>query len=139
MATGNPNQETFNSGRACHFCGQPIADQAHAAQKYCKRTVRTDGTVKCCKDDHHAKLRKQQDAPFKRIAEYHRTAYANIHRLYKAKGEYVTAEDINRHGIDLNRRLSGIRNGDIFTMYFHGFAFVDSDKQNFKIITHELY
>jgi hypothetical protein len=94
---------TYDRGRKCKFCEEPIADQVHGLQEYCEREVLEDGSVKSCKDDHNAELRKATDEPYLTELAFQKQTTRALDALYAARGEKVSLEQLNQYGIQLNR------------------------------------
>ena len=108
---------TYDRGRKCKYCGTPIADQAHGLTEYCEREVLEDGSVKSCKDDHNAELRKVNDEPYLREMNFQKGQTTALHALVRSKGELVTLEELNQYGIQLHRALTlEIRDG-LYSFY----------------------
>lgn len=124
---------TYLEKRHCLYCGKAIADQEHKLLKFCPREEIPDGSVKCCKDDFHSEIRSKENRPFLDIFYHHKEMRKKISDLLKDKGQYVTAEDINRYGIKLDHPVRfRNENGN------HIYDFVDysiiKNSNNFKII-----
>src|SRR5690242_9824073 len=96
-------QPTYDLKRRCPNCGEPIADQVHAARKFCPRIVLEDGTIHNCKDDYHSKKNKPLNAPFKFMNKWQKFYHSMIRDLVEKEGDVVTLELINRFGINLHR------------------------------------
>lgn len=128
---------TYYLGRECQYCQTEIADQTHAAREFCPRKVLDDGSIKSCKDDHHAALRKMNNAPFKGLVPHHERMRDTIRELYQAVGESVTREQINQYGVILNRPAEiGWNKESECIYYFIEYAFVRRSENQFKIIKH---
>jgi len=128
---------TYNEGRKCKHCNTPIADQAHAAQLYCPRTVLSDNSIKSCRDDFNTTLRKKEQSVYRNLIKYHRLTHRRIQTLLKTKGEKVTEEDINRCGINLSMPLQfEIQKNKLFLFYFNEFAIEQLAESKFKIYSH---
>ncbi|RYZ62765.1 MAG: hypothetical protein EOO14_01305 [Chitinophagaceae bacterium] len=128
--------QTYDRGRKCKFCQTPIADQAHGLQEYCEREVLEDGSVKSCKDDHNALLRKQSDEPYLRQMNFQKKMTAAISALYRAMGERVTLEQLNQYGIQLQRALDIQIPKGLPLFYFTHFKIEQLTPSTFKITPH---
>jgi hypothetical protein len=130
---------TYKQGRKCLKCQKPIPDQVHGSRKYCEPKRLPDGTIDSCKDDYHIPIRKKRNAPFDMMAKHHRLMYERIDQLYKAKGDIVTSEHLNIHGISLNRPFQfDIQKGK-FIFYYYQYAIKDLGNKQYQIFKHELF
>jgi hypothetical protein len=130
---------SFHLNRSCLFCCKPIADQAHAAIKFCRRKVLPDGSVGSCKDDFHAAKRKKINPPFNKIAKHHKLMHQKITLLFRLKGETVTLEDVNRFGITLHKPVSLTNNSDgSTTLFFVEYSITKLSINQYKIKKHGL-
>jgi hypothetical protein len=128
---------TYNNKRKCLHCGAPIADQKHSSTKFCPRVKLSDGTIQSCKDDYHSPLRKDRNAPYKRIAEFHKDAHRRINCLLDAKGETVTVEQINQYGINLYKSFEMVLDSmQRPTFRFVEFEFIPLGNKQYKINKH---
>ena len=127
----DPKNDTFIKNRMCRHCGKPIADQESAARIHCHKIILEDGSVQDCKDDYHSPRRKISEAPYKKIFDYHKEAHKRIGKLWRAKGENVTLEQLNQYGLQINRPVEfNIDQNQILTCYFVEFAIT---RLNWKI------
>lgn len=126
--------------RKCLHCGKPIADNAHAARKFCPRQKLPDGTILSCKDDYHVKKNKPINAPFKWMASYQKYYYKQIVLLLEKEGKRVTREQLNRYGINLSRPFEFIvDNENKYVYYYHQFAIKQFSENKFFISRHKLF
>jgi hypothetical protein len=128
---------TYDLGRECRNCLEPIADQTHALRTFCERVKLDDGSILSCKDDYNSALRKVEKAPFKVFATHQENMRDRLRSLFNRHGEIVSVELLNRWGIMLNRpaEIEWTNDGSqIF--YFIEFAVVKTNQNQFKIITH---
>lgn len=128
---------TYNLGRECKNCSEPIADQAHALRTFCERVKLDDGSVLSCKDDFNSALRKIEKAPFKVFAIHQENMHDRLQSLFKRHGEIVSLELLNRWGIILNRPAEiGWDKDGVQTFYFIEYAVVRINQNQYKIIKH---
>lgn len=130
---------TYYKNRECRFCKNKISDQTHALIEFCKREVMEDGSIKNCKDDYWAARRRLEDAPYRKIAAYHKQMLSCIEMLLQNKGSKVTITDIDKYGITLlkAKEISISQNGTQRTYFFVKYAFEEIDSFNFKIYKHD--
>ena len=132
--------KTYELGRLCLHCGLPIADQVHKGRLYHERIEFTDGTVKDCKEAAYAPIRKANLDLIKPIGLYYKEISDTIKELITEKGEAVSLEEINRKGIQLQRRLMQEEHTPgLFTFYFHPYALKQISFDQFIIIPHDLF
>ncbi|RYY49984.1 MAG: hypothetical protein EOO06_05260 [Chitinophagaceae bacterium] len=132
----NYSFQTYEKGRKCKFCQTSIADQAHGLTEYCEREVLEDGSVKSCKDDHNALLRKQSDEPYLQLTAFQKRMSGALTSLYKAIGEKVTLEQLNQYGIELHRAQRLEIQGGLLTFYFIHFKLEQLTSTTFKLSKH---
>ncbi|RYE58860.1 MAG: hypothetical protein EOP48_02530 [Sphingobacteriales bacterium] len=127
---------TYDRGRKCKFCQTPIADQAHGLQEYCEREVLEDGSVKSCKDDYNAWLRKAGDQPYLDAMAFQKRMTAALSALYGAMGAKVTLEQLNQYGIQLQRAQKMEFQNELPLFYFIHFRIEQLTPFTFKITKH---
>lgn len=98
--------ETFEQGRKCEHCGTPIADQEHKLRTHCRPLVLEDGTVISCKDDKNAERRKEADEQYRKLVALHKRLFNALEDLLSAYGNFVTVEQLNRFGVQLDKAVS---------------------------------
>lgn len=132
------NKITYLKTRKCLYCSEPISDQEHGLRKFCETEKLEDGSVFSCKDDYNAAKRKKKVAPYKSFSNHHIAMHQRIGSLKISCGEDVNTEQINRHGIILNRpaEIEWSKDGRP-VYYFMEYALIDLGNQKFKIITHD--
>jgi len=132
-------QLTYEKQRACLYCNEPIADQEHASRLYCERTEEIDGSVKSCKDDHHAALRKLEMGPFLAETYFYRDQDLILGALWQeGQGRLRNLEELNRTGLQLNRALNIEKSeSGLWTFYFHRYAVMQASSLTYKIVTNE--
>ena len=128
--------QTYDRGRKCKFCQTPIADQAHGLQEFCEREVLEDGSVKSCKDDHNAELRKANDEPYLQLMAFQKRMSSALSSLYKSMGEKVTVEQLNQYGIELHRAQRMEILGGLYIFYFIHFKLEQQTPSKFKLSKH---
>ena len=136
--TGKQNEyPTYSQGRRCLHCKEPISDQAHASQKFCKRKVMPDGNVLSCKDDYHSALKRKSNLPYKRIGEAQKFFSGQIDLLKEQFGNEVTLTQINSFGINLRRPVEfSVENGDI-VYHFVGHTIKKLKNNIYKIYSND--
>lgn len=128
---------TYDKKKICPNCGCEIPDQIHASRKFCPPYRLPDGTKINCKDQYHSPLKKQKNAPYNKIADFHRKTRDSIDMLRKAKGADVTIEDLNQYGIRLNRPVEWEANNDqVWTYYYVDFSITQFPNHKYKISQH---
>lgn len=129
---------TYDNNRECLNCSAPIADQEHAATKFCERQVMPDGSIKSCKDDYHSAKNKEKNAPFLKLYNYHKKALEQIEKLQSHKGDTVTTEQLNQYGIRLDMPVKyDLNPAGKSTFYFIDYCFTRITQFTFKISRHE--
>ena len=129
---------TYDRGRKCKHCETPIADQAHGLQEYCEREVLEDGSIKSCKDDYNAELRRKSDEPYLRHMNFQKRMTEAISALFTSMGEKVTLEQINQYGIQLQRALDLQSPNGLPIFLFTHFKIEQLTSSTFKISKHVL-
>ena len=130
---------TFTQDRKCRHCSCPIADQVHAARLYCEPYELEDGSIQDCKEEYNSAVTRAEMEHFKPIAYYHRDVTRTLKQLIDTNGEQVTLEDINEHGIRLDRSLRFERaESGLYTFYFKFYGIQQLNNSQFKLFTHEL-
>ncbi|CAN5752496.1 hypothetical protein BH11BAC3_BH11BAC3_19770 [soil metagenome] len=134
----NNNYLTFKLSRKCQFCNKAIADQKHAATKFCEWEELPDGSIKSCKDDYHAEKNKLKNIPYQEIVEFHKTTSERICQLLKDKGDTASIDQLDMFAIDLNRRVRTVNPASQKTIfYFVDYALTRINETTFKITTHD--
>lgn len=129
---------TYLKKRKCLRCKKDIADQEHAARKFCRNKTLPDASVQSCKDDYHSPLRKKKNEPYKNIADFQKNMHDRIEFLAASAGEKVTTDQLKAAGIILSRPVEFFRNtSGLLTCYYIKYAITQIENNNFKIITHE--
>lgn len=124
---------TYNTGRKCKHCQTPIADQAHGLQHFCEREVLEDGSVRSCKDDHNAHLRKLSDEPYLQEMNFQKKMSTALQALHQGVGQQVTLEQLNQYGIQLDRALRLEIKDGLFHFYFTHFKVEQQTPITFKL------
>src|ERR1700740_771319 len=101
---------TYKDNRKCQHCNNPISDQTHALRKSCPRKKLPDGTISSCKDDFHSAKNKKDNKAYRKLIAHHKAMDERIAFLLRHKGDAVNLEDINKHGIILNRPIEFSKN-----------------------------
>lgn len=128
---------TYKQGRKCLHCETPIADQIHQGRKFCEREVLPDGSVKSCKDDFNARLRKERDKPFRQQNAFQKRLSLAIDNLYRTKGEHITVDDLERYEIWLKQALRHEPKGErLFNFHFTHHRLEQLSMTQFKIHPH---
>ena len=129
---------TYNLGRECRHCTEPIADQVHGLREFCPREVLEDGTIKCCKDDYHTPIRKRRIEPYKGFVVHHEHMRNSLRYLLRSQGELVNIESINRYGINLSRPAeTEFKEDGSRVFYFVEYAVIETKNKQYKIIKHD--
>jgi hypothetical protein len=118
----NKNQQeklTYLLNRACEYCGERIADQAHSARIHCEHEI-NDGIIKDCKT---AKAR-ENDSEERKYFENRKSEIKGIDKrialMYEKKGENVNLQDLEAYDIHLDKpsELSCDKNGQFTCKYY---------------------
>ena len=131
-------ENTYNDNRKCQNCGAAIADQTHALRKSCPNKKLEDGSIVSCKDDFHAAKNKKENGAYRKLMAHHKSMDKRIAFLLRNKGDTVNLEDLNRHGIILNRtiELSKNENGGFTYTYMH-YSIIQLNDKQYKIKKHD--
>jgi hypothetical protein len=129
----NQIEGTFNDGRFCKHCGTPIADQEHKATEFCPREVLDNGTVKCCKDDYHAALRKVREEQYRKLTALQKQLFNAIEDLAAACGATVTVEQLNRYGVQLDKAVSLSKKEGLWIFFFPHHQLQQQANQTFTV------
>lgn len=127
---------TYERSRKCKHCQTPIADQAHGLTEFCEREVLEDGSVKSCKDDYNALLRKASDQPYLDLMAFQKQMTAALSALYEAMDAKVTLEQLNQYGIQLQRAQKMEFQNELPLFYFIHFRIEQLTPFTFKITKH---
>ena len=138
----NPNFEfrTFFDNRKCKFskCQYPIADQEHATREYCPKEVLPDGTIKNCKDDYWAVIKKEANTIYKEMELFHKLMAERLDHLFSLNLPKITVDIIENTGIELSKSLFHFTENNISYFYFIDYAVVFNPIDNqIKITKHE--
>lgn len=139
MAYPKTEYYTYLEKRKCLHCGCPIPDQASHSRKYCPREELPDGTILNCKDDYHSPRRKENNQPFKEIADYHKMLHARLRVLWiLAPAGNVSLEELDQYDINLTRPVQfTVDKNQVVTYYFIEYAITQSANKQFKILKHD--
>jgi hypothetical protein len=133
------NFQTYYNGRICLFCTADIPDQEHTARIFCRRQELPDGSIKSCKDDYWAEIRKNEHDIYKKILLYHKQVSRILMQLHQLNLPQITLDILDSTGIHLNRCLlhQEDETGAII-FYFVDYAIsVHPTFNNIKIFKHE--
>jgi len=138
----NPNFDfhTFFDNRKCKFskCQYPIADHEHATRKYCPKEVLPDGTIKNCKDDYWAVIKKEANTIYKEMELFHKLMAERLDHLFSLNLPEITVDIIENTGIELSKSLFHFTENNISYFYFIDYAVVFNPIDNkIKITKHE--
>lgn len=131
---------TFFNNRKCKFlkCSAPIADQEHATREFCPRVVLPDGSIKNCKDDHWAEIKKEANSIYKEMELYHKMIADRLDHLFNLNLPNITLEIIESTGIELSKSLFHYTDNDISYFYFIDyFVTYNPINKQLKISKHE--
>lgn len=139
LKSGAPSMEqtmkTFHQNRSCKFCGTPIADQDHALRQFCERLTLPDGSIRSCKDDYWAQLRKQSQDPYQNIIKYYKEIHDILVNSWRMNYKHLTMTDLDNLGVDLTKCLRLKINEDgTFSHYYLGFEIIIDPKINHAIL-----
>lgn len=132
----NYSFHTYDRGRKCKYCEEPIADQVHGLTEFFEREVLEDGSVKSCKDDYNALLRKASDQPYLDAMAFQKRMTAALSTLYDAMGARVTLEQLNQYGIQLQRAQKMEMQNGLPTFSFIHFKVEQLTPFTFKLSNH---
>jgi hypothetical protein len=132
---------TYNDKRKCRYskCLAPIADQEHATRQYCPREELPDGSVKNCKDDYWAELKKEANTVYKEMELFHKLMEERLSHLYNLNLPEITIEIIESTGIELPKSLMHFSKDETCFFYFINYVVTYNliDKR-IKITKHEI-
>ena len=131
---------TFFDNRKCKFskCQYPIADQEHATREYCPKEVLSDGTIKNCKDDYWAVIKKEANTIYKEMELFHKLMAERLDHLFSLNLPEITVDIIENTGIELSKSLFHFTENNISYFYFIDYAVVFNPIDNqIKITKHE--
>ena len=92
LSQSNRPAKTFKLGRACQFCGEPIADQERASKTHCTRYRDEFGVIHDCKRKKHQLKTQLQEDVLLDFSARHRESKRQIEKLIAAHGDLVTTE-----------------------------------------------
>lgn len=98
--------KTFKLGRACQFCGEPIADQERASKTHCTRYKDEFGIVHDCKRKKHQLKTQSQEDVLLDFSARHREYKRQIERVIAAHGDLVTTEILVAYNVNPGDNIS---------------------------------
>ncbi len=131
---------TFFDNRKCKFskCQYPIADQEHATREYCPKEVLPDGTIKNCKDDYWAVIKKEAKTIYKEMELFHKMMAERLDHLFILNLPTITVDILESTGIELTKSLFYRKENEISYFYFIDyFVTYNSINKQLKISKHE--
>jgi hypothetical protein len=133
------NYYTYDQGRKCLHCNNPIADQIHKTRVYCPRVVLPDGSIQNCKDDYWAMLKSAEKNMDNLPAEYHKKIKETLAYLFDLNLPVMTYDILDSTGIRLDYSLHTAQNENgSMVFYFSGYAIVVGPKNDtLKLINHD--
>ena len=131
---------TYDENRKCKYpkCQEPIADQEHATREYCPREILPDGSIKNCKDDYWAEIKKEANTIYKEMELFHKLMADRLDHLFNLNLPNITLEIIESTGIELSKSLFHYTDKDISYFYFIDYFVTYNPINNqLKISKHE--
>ncbi len=135
----NSNYLTFQLGRACKQCGEPIADQEHSTREFCDKYYDEYGKVYDCKTSYHRERDKPERDAQRDLINFHKEMAIRIHQLYTNRGDIVKTGDLDAFNILLTKSIEfGISENGEMTSIFMGFKIITNPlTNNHKIIQYD--
>ncbi len=106
LSQSNRPAKTFKLGRACQFCGEPIADQERASKTHCTRYRDEFGVIHDCKRKKHQLKTQLQEDVLLDFSARHRESKRQIEKLIAAHGDLVTTEVLVAYNVNPGDNLS---------------------------------
>ncbi len=131
---------TYDDNRKCKYpkCQAPIADQEHASREFCSRVVLPDGSIRNCKDDYWAEVKKEANTIYKEMELYHKMIADRLDHLFNLNLPNITLEIIESTGVHLSKSLFHYTENDISYFYFIDYFVTYNPINNqLKILKHE--
>lgn len=126
--------KTFKLGRACQFCGEPIADQERASKTHCTRYKDQYGNVHDCKrKKHQLKTQLQEDILLDFCAKQRETK-RQIEKVIAAHGDEVTTEVLVAYNINPADGLSNYYHSGLLYAELLGYKIIS----NPRLKTHKI-
>ena len=137
----NKNQQdkpTYLLNRACEYCDERIADQAHSSRTHCEYQ-NNDGTIKDCKTAKARENDLEERKYFENLKSEIKGIDKRIAMMIEKKGQNVSIQDLEAYDIHLDKpsELSPKENGQFTCRYYHYSIECNPHLQTFKILTND--
>lgn len=134
QSANNLPEKTYNLGRVCLLCGEPIEDQARANKTHCSRWIDKFGVVHDCKRKKFTLKTQPQEEILLDFAARQRETRRQILKLLTAHGDVVSTEILDAYNINLGDNLGFSYHSGIAVAEFLGFKIFT----NPKLKTHKI-
>jgi hypothetical protein len=129
--------KTFVNKRECRHCGEPIADQEHAAREFCEVIRNGDVLIKDCKTAYHRNLDLADRVKARNIINNLKDINLKIEAMTKKKGYIVSTDDLDVYEIKLTQAIDFREKGHEFEFEFLDYNIISNPISNqHKIYTH---
>jgi hypothetical protein len=132
--SNNLPEKTYNLGRVCLYCGEPIEDQARATKTHCSRWIDKFGVIHDCKRKRFRLKTKPQEDILLDFAARQRETRRQILKVLAAHGDVVSTEILDAYNIYLDDNLGFSFHSGIAIAEFLGFKIIS----NSKLKTHKI-
>ena len=132
-STGKP-VNTYELGRACLYCGEPIADQARKSKFHCTEYKDEFGvTHNCRRRKYQLKHQLSEDVLLDWCAMQRKTKI-QIEEVIKAHGDVVKVEILDAYNVILDNRIRSYQYSGQTIMEFLGYNIIITPNcKTFKI------
>jgi hypothetical protein len=136
----NKRKPSYNKGRICQHCQEPIADHEHQSRIFCEVALNPDGSVRDCKTDFHTRKNSEQKKADRAIINDWKEMYYRAQQMVAKKGATVTTQDLHAYDILLIAPIGQKMHSDFSMMtYFRGFQILTNPFTDTHFITINTY
>lgn len=130
---------TYLQSRKCIHCGEPIPDQKHLSLKFCDYKEQGKPSKDSCKNKYWSQKKNKDLKEYRLLVRFHKSMNSRLNLLFAHKGQLVSAEDLNRYGIDLRSpvRLNFDTNKKKH-FYYIGYLIIELSNTEYKIKPNEI-
>ena len=103
--SGGKQLKTYKLGRACQFCGEPIADQERKSKIHCTRYRDEFGVIHDCKRRKYQLKHQLEEDVLLDWCSMQRATKSKIEDMIKAHGDEVKIEVLDAYNVTLDNRI----------------------------------
>jgi len=122
--------KTYKLGRACQYCGEPIADQERASKSHCTRYKDELSVIHDCKRKKHQLKTQLQEDVLLDFSARHREYKRQIEKVLAAHGDLVTTDVLMAYNINPGDNLSYDYHSGLLYAEMLGYKIISNPKLN---------